>query len=396
MFRSAIFALSFAASAAAAEDLDLSPILTQGLATAEASLTADDPGTQFALGGVHFLRAIERSLQLRYDHGASFEDFEVPVLRLPIPPNPNAAPFYPGLITQIFRHIDEDMGASRAALVNADTDFGVTVDLMTIWFDINSNGTQDEGEHLMDVAANALTGARGIGVRDAAPASLIVRFDTADADWLRAYTHLLSGFANLLLAFDPTEVIAEIAVSTQTMEQLRGDPSPRPLFMSPDDERFTDMFAMVYGAINRQPDAKHTRLARDHWLKMIAENQSFWGRVSLETDNQDEWLPNRNQISALGIEVPPDTGDRWLEVLNDARAVLEGELLVGHWRTSPAAGVNVAKLMENPVPVDIVSWFQGHGLLSVIERGELIDDTNWNNFERMFFGDALMFVFWLN
>jgi len=40
---------------------------------------------------------------------------------------------------------------------------------------------------------------------------LTIRFDAADHDWLLAYTHLLSGFGNAFLAFDPTPVIQHLS-----------------------------------------------------------------------------------------------------------------------------------------------------------------------------------------
>ena len=391
MFRSAIFALSLTASAAAAQDLDISDMInSQGLAATEASLTTGDPAAQFALGAVRFLRGIENTLQLRYQHNATMDDLDFPVLRLPVPPNPNADPFYPGLITDLFRNLETDMELAREALAQANGDFGVTVDLAKIWFDIDGDGVKDAGEDFLATASAALRGT------DPSSASMIVRFDTADAAWLRAYTHLLSGISNLVMAFDPTEVIGEVLASQQAIVALRGDPSPRALIMSRDDEQFADMFAMFYGAVNQQPKAEFTRATRQHWLAMIEENESFWKLVAQETDNSAEWIPNATQTSAFGIQLPPEAGANWLNVLRDAKAVLNGELLVGHWRTSPGAGVNVAKLMEDPVPVDIVTWFQGQALVPFMERGTLVDTRNLRQFERMFGGDAILFMVWFN
>lgn len=385
-------ALSLTASAAAAQDLDLTPLIQSGgLAGAEAALTGDDPATAFALGGVRFLGAVERALQLRYRHNAQFDDLDIPVLRLPIPPNPEAEPFYPGLITDLFRAIDDQMTGARTALEGAEGDFGVTLDVASLWFDINENGVRDSGEGVLSVAGATV----GAPLPDEAP-SLVVRFDTADAAWLRAYTHLLAGVANLVIAFDPTDVITDVGGSIATMNGLRGDDDGRTLFFSSDDEFFVDMVAMVYGAVNQQPNAENTRATRAHWLAMVAENRRFWQMVAQEADNDREWIPNATQSSAMGFELPPDTGATWLAVLSDAEAVLNGELLVGHWRVSPGAGVNVAKLMENPVPVDIVTWFHGHGLVEYMERGTLVDSGSLRRFEQLVGGDAVAFAIILN
>lgn len=391
MFRSALFALSFAASGAVAQDLDLTPLIQSGgLAGAETELSGGDPASAFALGGVRFLTTIERALQLRYRHGAMFERLNMPVLRLSIPSNPNPEPSDPALVANLFGAVGEQMVGAREALAGANQDFGVTLDLSQIWFDVNANGAQDEGENIFSVAA-ALFGEPPIR-----PTPVVIRFDHADAAWLTAYTHMLEGFSSLVLAFDPTDVIAEIGASVLKMQEIRGTDDPRILFFSADDELMFDTVAMVYGAVNRQPDPAHTRATRQHWLAMVAENRVFWERLAQETDNDREWIPNQVQDAALGLNLPPETGETWLRVLSDAEAVLNGELLIGHWRVSPEAGVNVAKLMETPVPVDIVTWFHGHGLVDYIERGPLADTRNLRAFDRLFLGSGALFALFLN
>ena len=396
MLRYLLAALALAAAPSLTQAQDISARIAEtGLAATEATLTGTDPATRFALGGVRFLRAIEKTLQLRYRHNATFDDVGLPVLRLPVPPNPAPEPFYPGLVTDIFRSVAMDMETAREALAGAEGEFGVTIDLLAIWFDINENGIRDDGESLFEAMAATLATRPGRVGLDEMPDALPVRFDTADAAWLRAYTHLLSGVSDLVFAFDPTDVITEVLASSDAMKDLRGGTSAS-LFLSPDDEYFADLIAILYGAINRTPEAAHIHAARDHILAMIAENRSFWEQVAREADNVNEWIPNATQVSALGFGLPPETGTTWLAVLGDAEAVLKGELLVGHWRLNPGAGINVAKLLQDPIAIDIVTWLHGHGLMPYMERGTLADSRNMRRFERMFSGDALLFMVWFN
>ncbi len=395
MFRSTLFACALAAGTASAQDFDLSPLIeAQGLAGAEASLAtqAPSPARNFALGGVRFLGAIEKTLQMRYRHNADFGRLGLPVLRLPLPPNPDAAPFDPALVTDLFRGVTEDMAQARTAWTGAEGGFGVTVDLAKIWFDINENGAEDPGEQLLATAGAAL----GQGAPEGADDALVIRFDSADAAWLRAYTYLLEAVGHLVLAFDPTEVIDEVLTANAAMRELQGRvPADRGSYLR-GSEIYVDMVAMIYGALNRPPDVAHVHAARDALLAMIAENRAFWGAVASETDNDREWIPNATQVSAFGIELPPDTAQRWLAVLSDAEAVLNGTRLIGHWRVEPGAGINAARLLETPIPVHIVEWVHGHGLTPYMERGILADTDNLRQFERMFSGDALLFMLWLN
>ncbi|MCP3971878.1 MAG: hypothetical protein GY717_16460 [Rhodobacteraceae bacterium] len=399
MLRKLITALVLAASPAAAQDLAISnSIAENGLAATEASLTGDAPETAFARGAVRFLIGIEKTLQLRYRHNAHLEHFDIPVLRLPLPDNPDAQPFYPGMITELFGGLEADMNAARAALADLDgsTDFGLAIDITGLWFDVNANATRDAGEGVFEVAGATLGLRPGEIDPSALPDSLIVRFDTADAAWLRAYTHLISGIAELVVAFDPTDVITEVLGSVAAMNDLRGQRPPARRSFLRGEEQMIDMFAMVYGALNRRPDPDHTNAARNHLLAMIAENRAFWQLVTQETDNAQEWLPNASQTSAFGFELPPETRKVWLAVLADAEAVLTGDKLVGHWRIEPGAGINVARLLQDPPVFDIVTWVHGYGLLDYMERGPLADESNLMQFERMFSGDAALFMVWLN
>jgi len=361
-----------------------------------ADLPERDANQQFTLGAVGFLRGIEHSLQFRWQHNMAIKDFDLPVLRLPVPPNPNAQPFSPELITVLFENLRDDMAISQAALDAVEGDVSVKIDLMTLWFDINMSGERDEGEGLMEFGINTMMSRRQAREMQAqASPALTVHFDTADVAWLNAYTHLLSGLSELVIAFDPTEAIAKVLSSNQAMMTLMASttPSNQYAFMA---GNWVDQFAMVYGALNQQPIAENTRAAHAHFLAMIAQNKVFWAAVNAETDNTLEWIPNANQTAALGFTLPEGAAETWQAILADAEQMLMGELLVSYWRIAPAGGVNVQKLFENPPVVDIVDWVQGAGLLPYLERGPTLSARNFRQFERMLSGDTMLYALLFN
>ncbi len=397
MFRHFIAAVLIAASPAAAQDSpDISDRLAaEGLAPTEAFLVAldtPDPTQRFALGAVRFLRAIELTLQTRWRLGINADRTELPVLRLPVPANPNPQHFTPDAIQALFGALIQDLDAARAPLVSiGDGDaVSLTIALWDLWFDINMNGTRDEGEALINVAGRALTGRSMARTEDP-----VVTFDTADAAWLAAYTHFLSGFAELVLAFEPTEQIARVAAASEQMDLLAADTEYRNAY----DMMFgqqVDRVAMIYFSLKQQPDPAHTRAAHAHLLQMIDLNRVFWARVAAETDNNAEWIPNDSQQQGMGLTVPPGTGDRWLAVLDDAEALLKGEKLIPYWRLRAGAGLNMRKMFETPVPVDLAEWVHGIGLLPFAEEGPRVSADSWLDFERLVRGDSLMFVVFLN
>jgi hypothetical protein len=395
MLRAALLSLALLATPASAESIS-GEVARTGLGPTEARLAALPSPTNedlFALAGLRFLGGVEAALQLRWQTGVRSDWSELPILRLPIPENPAARPFAPSDFTALLTGLDADMNAARAALTQlGDQPFALEIRLADLWFDINMSGTRDEGEDVASVAGLTLGGARMIAVPVADP---VIRFDTADAAWLTAYTHFLSGFVATALAYDPEPAIQRVMDSSAALYALWGD-TPPPNAMDMMFGRQVDRIAMVLFALSRTPDKTLALDAHGHFLAMIEENRRFWSLVGKEEDNDREWVPNDRQTSGLGLNVPPGTGERWQAVLADAEALLRGEALIPHWRFGAEAGINLKRAFEDPPAVDLVTWIQGEGLLPYAEKGRRISPAAWNDFERLVSGDAILFAVFLN
>lgn len=383
------------ATPAAAETLS-EEIARSGLGPTEARLAAlPSPSNEdlFALAGLHFLGGIEEALQLRWQTGVQADWSELPILRLPIPENPNAIPFTAADFTALIRNLDADMEAARAALaLLGDKPVTLPIRMADLWFDINANGTREPGEGIAEVTGMTLGGGRMFGVAVEDP---VITFDTADAAWLSAYTHFLSGFAATALAYDPEPAIQRVLDSSKAIYALWGDTPPNNA-MDMMFGRQVDRAAMVLHALSNTPDKALAQDAYDHFLAMIQDNRRFWSLVALEADNTGEWVPNDRQVSGLGLTMPPGTGERWQAVLADAEKLLKGELLIPHWRFGAEAGINLRKAFENPPPVDLITWIQGEGLLPYAEKGPQMSMQSWRDFEEFVQGDAMLFAVFLN
>ncbi|MEX0971546.1 MAG: hypothetical protein WD046_13995 [Paracoccaceae bacterium] len=370
-------------------------LAANGIAAAQAELAGkSDAESLFLQGGLAFLRGAERSMQTRWTYGATMRGTDFPVLRLPVAPNPEALEFEAALIGRIFADMGEDMALARGFLaqIPQGADFGASINITDIWFDVNADGQRQPGESMANIASAALD--RRMNEEQAA---VIVRFDYADARWLSAYTHLLSGVSEMVAAFDPTAAINQIIDARESFAALGTNPmNMGAMMIGGDFDSWLDYFTMVYQALRQQPDPAHTRAAHGHFLAMIAENRAFWAALAAESDNEAEWIPNKNQISALGLVLPEDVGQAWQAVLFDLEAMLLGDKLVPFWRLGPDAGINIRDMFMNPPPVDIVGFVQGFALLPYMERGPLIDAASWRAFDRMVQGDGLMFAAFLN
>ena len=328
-----------------------------GLAATEARLAALPAPTdadRFTLGGVRFLGSVEAALQLRYSAGMTDQTGMLPFLRLPLPDNTNPKPFQAAMISDLFRTVGAKLKLAREPLAAIPETSGFTLEtnFADLWFDINANQSRDEGEDAMAVMGPMLLGLQWDS-RDPSTLAPVVTFDVADAAWLSAYTHLLQGVADLVLAYDPTESIDRILQTRVAMQRLGG---VSPSFFTgagSDGLDELDVIAIVIAALQQTPDATRMSSAQAHFLSMIADNRRFWAVVVKEIDNDAEWLPNDNQQSALGVRLPPGTGAVWLSVLDDAEGLLNGTKLAPYWRQQGAAGVNIAKVFSDPRPADL-------------------------------------------
>jgi hypothetical protein len=393
----ALTALFLTATPALSQDYS-AEIAATGLTATEARLTALPSPTdadRFALGGVRFLRVVEVTLQQRWAMNLNDPTGMIPFLRLPMGDNPKAAPFDPAAIAALFRGVVAGMEAARAPLdqIAGADDFGVDIALSDLWFDVNANGTRDDGEDVLSIAGPMILGWRWMG-RDPATPAPVIRFDAADAAWLSAYTHLLAGVGEILLTYDPTVAITAVATSHAQFAGLRKTPVDTTEYYGMAEG--IDAAYVILTALNQQPDAPRAIAARDHFLAMIAQNRTFWARVAAETDNDREWLPNDRQQSALGIDVPQGTGQVWQSVLKDAERILNGDLLVPYWRLDSAAGIDVGKMFTDPAPIDLAGWIQGTDLLPYMRKGPLATAESWGMFSQLMQGEAMLMTVFLN
>lgn len=401
--KAALVALLALATPAAAQTLS-AEIGANGIAATLERLKAQpEPALEdiFAIGGLHFLGAVERALQLQWRTAAdqvagnAGDTLGLPFLRLPVPPNPAPEPFQGALITQLFTDIDADMTAARAALATlpAGEEFGMELTFADLWFDVNLNGAREAEEDALTILGPQLLGWQWQDPDPATP-PLTIRFDAADAAWLTAYTHVMSGVANTILAYDPAASIDRVIASRVTLKVAQPDPSDYSFDAS--FGQFLDAFAMLEDAVNQTPDAARAKAAKDHFLAMITENRRFWSLVGAETDNDREWVPNDSQTSALGIVLPPGTGDTWLGVLADGEAMLQGRILIPYWRGPTGQGINLGKMFDQPAPISITGWVQGWAAVPYLEQGPAINDTSLRQFEALMGGNAGLMMVFLN
>lgn len=380
---------------ATADDRTYSEVVKiDGLAgvPAWANAQAASPETAYLTGMSEAMLAIEHVLQVRYAN-YSGELPLVPGGQANITFNPDAE-FDPAFVENAMLGALEHFAKAETALSQATgKPFTVEVDLKDLWFDVDADGERGEGEDAL-LQIGALFGGRPEldGFEDDAT----IRFDTADADWLAAYVNVASGSAELILSVDPTSAIEVVFAGNKKLAE-RGLIARWSFF---DDSEQLDTVTVILTALDGKPDPKRTRAALAHFKKMITHNENFWNQVEQETDNEKEWLPNANQVSAFGVEVTAETAEAWRGVLSEMSDVLHGRKLIPHWRFAGqdqrSVGINIESLLTNPGDFDIVLMLHGASFAEHVEQGPVVERNVWRNFARTVDGRGNVFALWLN
>jgi len=383
------------ASAAENDPRPFAEILAEnGLSATDAALAArpQSPETAFQLGAVRFLRAFEVMLQTRYASYRGDVPF-LPGMRTPLPGNPKAR-FDPAFLETALSGALTHLAAAEAALAPAlNGEFAASVPLNVVWLDIDQDGRRSDWESLQ-----ALLSEMGAAA-DWQQFDGTIRFDSADAEWLAAYVHMLAGMSELVLSLDPTPAIQTVYEGRTRLE--RAGAIGASLLFAEDD--WIDQAAAVLLTLEGKPDAARTRKALDHFRKMIAHNQKFWPEMMAETDNDHEWLPNPSQTSPFGVTITPELAASWQAVLAEIDDILTGRKLVPYWRApdnrqggETGVGVNIRKLMTDPGDMNVVLLIQGAAVAPYLETGQLATMNAWNRFTAMTQSDGLLIALLLN
>lgn len=419
----------------------------------KADAGGDAPDIRFALGTAQFLLAIERFGNGLYSFGLGNAAYtgtwvslaDLPFLRVPVPPKPDAEQVtYEGL-RALLRQFGEDLAVADATLATIGPEpFDFRVDLGAVALDLDGNGSIEEQERL-----TALFGAIA-----RVPVQLdAFDFDQSDAPWLRGYTHLVRAMTEFLLAHDwhqafeetmhfvfPSSELpsSELKTSASAAIAFLQEHQPPPYYyqvtnwndpnrlsfdnwkqQTPEGRRWAE-WDKAYGQQYRRaetyvefggiadliafihrfdwPVVEPGRMAasRLHLLQMIDLSRENWRRIQAETDDKQEWLPSPTQTSRFErLRVTEKIVNGWLGFLDAAEDVLEGRKLIAHWRFI-GKGVNVRRMFEEPRTFDPVMIAQGAGVIPYLEEGESVSGETAETMLEVFDRGFMAYFLWFN
>ena len=430
---------------------------------------------RFALAAAQALAAVET---LGRDFHALGPRTEVagslPFLRVlgEVPPVENPPAVAADDVGRVLQDFADGLATARETLAQIDGEVAVTVPVGRMGFDFDGDGRTGEGESLVAVleAVGMVNTAPPRGGGDATldldgpeveqfrlgddpqrrpqedvggepadqPAemirALVVDFDTADVQWLTAYTHLLGGLAEAMLAHDPTRWFEHcghlvFVNAEQPFDFLGGRPE-----LGLDAGTIGDVAAAIH--LLRLPvrDPERLESARQHFLSAADGSRRMFELARAETDDSREWIPSGRQSAAFpNVEVTDEVIDSWLAFVGDVEDVLNGEKLIPFWRGNraggdvddgadlevegggglmigdfvfllrqpaarPAAGrgVNLRRVFAEQRELDAVLWVQGTAAAPYLEEGELMTAESFERMRDVTDGNFLTFAAWFN
>jgi len=295
----------------------------------------------------------------------------------------------PEKVRQLFQNLREALTKANATLAKVgDSDFKVQVNL-----------TQTHLENKDGVPGMPLAESLGriLNVRTDGEKDLVVNFDSADALWLKGYTHILLGMLDVFMAYDWRPVW------NQAAQTLFTSPSPLPPFakytvpgQGGQFSEWVDIIAAIHDMRLELSDADGLKKAVTEFRSAIACSKACWARVLAETDDDQEWLPNPKQTGPRGSKVTQAQIDGWMTILTEVDAILTGKKLLPHWRVINGMGINVAKLAQTPPKFDLVLFIQGSAFAPYIQGGDVSTQTQWRTLMAPFGPGFANFALWSN
>ena len=270
-------------------------------------------------------------------------------------------------------------------------DVKIPVDLVSIRYDANGDGMIGSDESFAAVLAKIM----GVRPDEFASGPVIVAFDNGDAFWLQGYCHVLEALGEFLLAYDWHESFDDsfhifFPRAHSAFQQALAPPGDG-TFSS--EVAIADLISFLH---IRWPVAEPARLlaVREHLLSLTALSRASWRAIEAETDNDYEWIPNASQTSVTGTPVTAQQIAAWAAVLDRVDALLDGKVLLPHWRFE--RGINLKRVFAEPQPFDLVLWITGPAALPYLEDGPMLTSKEWSDLTDAFEGSFGSYAIWFN
>jgi len=378
-----------------------------GLEKLKPLAAADDPEAWFGIGALRFTQSIEGVVQALYRHGFAVPNAPAilgssPQVFLPTNPNPEPLDYegVRGILSDFVAGLDE----AHSALLTAGQagDYVIEINPLLVHVDANGDGKVDDYESLAGLFA--MVNATSIEELLAPPVPggpskfEFIGFDRADAFWLAGYSQVLAAQADFLLAHDFSEFTNSLfhRLFPKAGFPMQDYAAGGMMMLDPEtDTAIADLVAGIHTLDWSVIDPARFKGVRDRMLAVLEHSHQNWDAILDETDNNHELVPSPKQTAIFpGTAVDEAKVAAWLVTLEKARDVLEGRLLLPHWRFKQ--GFDLKAYFETATETDLVMILTGLGAVPFLKTGPVASQADFRAIEEAFGSDWLGYAFWFN
>jgi hypothetical protein len=128
---------------------------------------------------------------------------------------------------------------------------------------------------------------------------------------------------------------------------------------------------------------------------VLSYSRQNWDAILAETDDNHELLPSPSQTAiAPDVTITQDRVAAWRATLDEAEKVLDGKLLIPHWRFKQ--GFDLKAYFETAQKTDLVMIITGYGAVPFLRDGEVASPEHFRDIQAAFGSDWLGYAFWFN
>ncbi len=366
-----------------------------------------DERTRFAHALATFFRSGERAAQRLYEYGAGqpIRSGSIMMFRglMQAGHNPDPKPVTAADVRGIVSDWLDDLRAADELFdsVPIEGDWKLRLDMARIPIDFNGDGVVAPREEPARVFSMLFRG--GVNIPEAQQ-SFVLGLDATDLHWLRAYNDVLMAAGEIMLAYDNQELFGRCGHLFFPKPQT---PYPfllqnKPLDRMGVDIDIGDILAFVGSLDFPLADDGRQRMAtaRQHLLNAIEHSRAMWKNARAETDDDREWLPAPHQSPAMrGVALGEPQVAMWLDLLDEAEALLEGKKLLRFWRGDGSQGIDIRKFFDEPRDFDVFYWVQGSAAapyLVPVGDKPVTRDELWSDMQDTFGDDLFNSLFYIN
>ncbi|MCS6758737.1 MAG: hypothetical protein MO852_06670 [Candidatus Devosia euplotis] len=120
-----------------------------------------------------------------------------------------------------------------------------------------------------------------------------------------------------------------------------------------------------------------------------------WELILAETDDNRELVPSPDQTSLFdNMPIIGATAAAWHETLDVFDQILDGQLLVPHWRFKQ--GFDLKAYFETAERTDLVMLLTGAGALPFLREGPIANTESFATANAVFGESFFNYAFWFN